>query len=102
MTKQGFLKKMASLADDGGWGTQNFFDPNDDGGCPCFCGSIKIDGKMLYVNGKCWRVSDNDQDLYVWGEFTKKELREYAESIKKALDAQEWYNPYTIIYEESK
>lgn len=80
------------------WGMQSYWDKDNDGGCPCFSGVKTENGKTIGVMGRCWRVSNNDQDLYVWGDHPK--LKQIAKSVKRALDAQEWYNPYTIIYED--
>jgi hypothetical protein len=98
MTKAEFLQEMRKLADDGGWGTQSFFEADFEGSCPCFFGGAEVDGKTLNVVGRCWRVSDNIQDLHVWGDFTKKDLQEMAKAVKRSLDKQKWYNKYTIIY----
>jgi hypothetical protein len=79
-----------------------FWDKDFDGGCPCFGGKHTESGKTVSVHGRCWRVSDNInrgyQDLYVWG--SHPDLKEIAEETQRALDETEWYNPYTIIYEE--
>lgn len=70
-----------------------------DGGCPCATVKLKVDGHDFCFRSRCWRVSHNVQDLYVWGDHPK--LKKLAEAVKKNLDAQEWYNPYTIIYQEN-
>lgn len=80
------------------WGMQAFWEKDYEGSCPCFHGSRKENGKTVNVAGRCWRVSDNAQDLYAWGDHPK--LKTIAKTVKRALDAQEWYNHYTIIYEE--
>jgi hypothetical protein len=67
-----------------------------DGGCPCSKWKGIIDGKEFGFKTRCWRVSDNLQDLYIWGDHP--EIQELAKALKKQLDNQEWYNPYTIIY----
>ncbi len=77
---------------------QSFFEKDSDGGCPCFSGRKTIDGKKLHVWGRCWRVSENVQDLNIWSDLPTKDRNKIAHIIKKLLDEQEWYNPYTIIY----
>lgn len=67
-----------------------------DGSCPCGGASIKLPAGTVNFHARCWRVSENAQDLYVWGNHPKIEY--WAEKIKENLDKQEWYNPYTIIY----
>jgi hypothetical protein len=74
---------------------QVFFEKDWVGSCPCFYGFKTLEGKKLYVRGLCWRVSKNAQDLYVWGEVDN--LKDIGEAIKKRLDRQKWYNPYTLI-----
>lgn len=95
----GLLDKVKAIED---WGMQSFWDRKNDGGCPCFMGKRTEQGKTVHVMGRCWRVSDNInrnyQDLYVWGDHPQ--LKQIAKETKRALDAQEWYNPYTIIYED--
>lgn len=75
-----------------------FWDKDFEGGCPCFGGKRTENGKTINVHGRCWRVSKNLQDLYVWGNHPQLEL--IAQETKRALDETEWYNPCTIIYEE--
>lgn len=75
-----------------------FWDKDSDGACPCFGGKRMEDGKTVNVRGRCWRVSDNDQDLYVWGDHL--DLKAIAKETKRALDETGWHNPYTIIYEK--
>lgn len=77
-----------------------FWDKDNDGGCPCFEGKRTENGKTVHVWGCCWRVSENAQDLHVWGDHP--DLKKIARATKKALDATEWYNPYTIIYGDPK
>lgn len=81
------------------YGMQSFWD-DDSGGCPCFLGSKSEDGHTVNVMGRCWRVSDSEgfQDLYVWGDHP--DLKTIGESVKRALDAQDWYQPYLIIWEK--
>lgn len=77
---------------------QGLFDRKFDGSCPCFWGSKLIDGHRLYVHGTCWRVAKvGNQDLYVWGNFVKNDIRRVGEAIKRKLDRQEWYHEYTLI-----
>lgn len=71
-----------------------------EGACPCAEFKLTDDKGTVHAQSRCWRVSDNDQDLYVWGEHPEKE--KIAKALKKSLDATEWYNPYTIIMEEFK
>lgn len=71
---------------------------DDDGSCPCADFSFKDDRGTVKAHSRCWRVSDNSQDLYVWGEHPN--IKEIAQALKEALDKTEWYNPYTIIMEE--
>jgi hypothetical protein len=89
------LKQIKSFKD--GWGIQKLFDPDFEGSCPCFCGKVKVDGKTLRVWGRCWRVSKNDQDLHIGGTLSKEDLLVIGTAIKKALDKQNWHNPYTLI-----
>ena len=91
MKKENLLKKLKELEDAGGNGVQEIFDKGNSGSCPCFDGRFIVDGKKCEVWGRCWRVSNNIQDLHI---LAPKEIRE---AIKRCLDAQEWYNPYTII-----
>ena len=72
------------------------------GSCPCFDVRYVIDGQLLSIWGRCWRVSEDDeeQDLYVWGDFPTVDLGRVAEALKAKLDAQEWYSPYRIILHE--
>ena len=69
------------------------------GSCPCACGSIDVDGFPVSVWCRCWRVSENDQDLHIYTEHPKKNRIAYL--LKKNLDAQEWYNPYTVIWDKT-
>lgn len=71
-----------------------------DGGCPCADFKLKDDKGTVQAHSRCWRVSDDVQDLYVWGDHPK--LLSIAEVLKKSLDKTEWYNPYTIKLEEFK
>lgn len=77
---------------------QSLFEKSWEGTCPCFWGSRLVSGHRLYIHGRCWRVSVvGNQDLHVWGIFAKNDLRRVGEALKRKLDAQKWYNPYTII-----
>ena len=71
-----------------------------EGCCPCADFELKDADGVVYAHSRCWRGSDNAQDLYIWGDHKKIKL--IAKALKKALDDTEWYNPYTIIYEEFK
>lgn len=70
------------------------------GACPCAYFRFKDKNGIVYAHSRCWRVSDNDQDLYVWGEHP--DISKIARALKKSLDRTEWYGQYTIIYEEFK
>jgi len=94
MKKKEFINKLKQVSI---YGVQKFFEPDNDGSCPCFQGKVKLDEGTLQVWGRCWRVSKNAQDLHVWGTLPKKDNKEIAEIIKKKLDKQKWYNPYTIM-----
>ena len=92
------LDKVTALD---GWGVQNLFDPEGDGGCPCFSGKLTDNKKTVNAYGRCWRVSDSMesgfQDLYIWGDHPQ--LKTIGKAIKKQLDAQKWHNPYKLIFE---
>lgn len=79
------------------WRVQSFFDLDDDGSCPCFEADIKIDGEKVKIWGRCWRVSKNAQDLIITTTLPTEKAQLIGEAIKKKLDKQEWYNPYTVI-----
>ena len=91
-----FIKKLKEIED---YGMQKFWDDTYDGACPCFSGEKTIDGKKVKVWGRCWRVSDNRQDLIMYAE-DRKLLKVIAKEVKRALDAQKWYNPYTLIVKD--
>jgi hypothetical protein len=91
MKKELLLKKLQTIENVGGFGVQALLDKEADGGCPCFSAKMKVDGEPFEVWGRCWRVSENVQDLNYYGS------KEVAEAIKRCLDAQQWYNPYTLI-----
>ena len=97
MKLETLLSELEAIED---WGVQEYWDRCFDGSCPCFSGQKVVEGKKIGFTGRCWRVSKNDQDLYVWGEWDKKTLRKVAKEVKRALDNQKWYNPYSIIYKE--
>lgn len=69
-----------------------------EGSCPCARFVLKDDEGTVYAHSRCWRVSDSDQDLYIWGKHPK--IKSIAKALKKALDETKWYNPYTIKMEE--
>ena len=98
MKVQTLVSKINSFED--GWGIQKFWEKDFEGACPCFSASKRVENTTVNVWGRCWRVSDNTQDLYVWGTLAKKDLIKIANALKKALDKQKWYNPYTIIYKD--
>lgn len=69
-----------------------------EGSCPCADFTLKDELGTVYARSRCWRVSNNTQDLYIWGEHPQ--IKEIAEALKHSLDETKWYNPYTIIYEK--
>lgn len=69
-----------------------------EGFCPCADFIFTDDKGTVNAHSRCWRASNNDQDLYVWG--NHPQLKTIAKALKKELDRTKWYNPYTIIYEE--
>lgn len=77
---------------------QKIGDKDFDCGCPCGGGEVLIDGKKFGFSARCWRTSENAQDLYIWGGHPAE--KELARAVKRNLDKQEWYNPYTIIYKK--
>lgn len=91
MTKDILLQKLKKIEEEGGYGVQKLFEDDYDGACPCFSGEFILDDEHCEVWGRCWRVSDNSQDLHVMMP------KEVAKAIKRCLDAQKWYNKYTII-----
>ena len=91
MKIEALLRKIAKIEENGGWGIQQLFEKDYEGGCPCFGGKFIVDGKVNEVWGRCWRVSDNVQDLNFYGDI------KIGKAIKKCLDKQEWYNKYTLI-----
>lgn len=68
------------------------------GACPCAYFKFTDDNGTVYAHSCCWRVSENGQDLYVWGEH--KNIKSIAKALKKALDDTKWYQPYTIIFKD--
>ena len=93
------LEQLDAIED---YGMQAFWD-DEAGGCPCFQGTKTENGYTVGVRGRCWRVSDGCRDhkpwrqnLYVWGGHPN--LVAIGESVKRALDAEEWYNPYQLIF----
>lgn len=71
-----------------------------DGSCPCADFELSDPKGTVYAHSRCWRISKNDQDLYVWG--NHPELKKIAKLLKAKLDDTEWYNPYTLIFEEAQ
>lgn len=90
MSKEEFIKKIKD-------NSPQSLDGNYEGSCPCSWISVKIGRYKFDYTTRCWRISDNPQDLIISSKHPDK--IELAEAIKKELDKQEWYNPYTIIYE---
>lgn len=68
--------------------------------CPCSWWEGEVDGYKLGIATRCWRVSETNefQDLHIWGDLPY--IKEIAEMLKYALDKQEWYNQYRIIFKE--
>jgi len=97
MKLETLLKKLQTM---NYWDMQKFWDKDWDDSCPCFEGTKIVDGKKVYVRGECWRVSHNPQDLHICGELDKDALLKIAKAVKKALDKQKWYKPYTIVCDE--
>ena len=71
-----------------------------EGICPCADFKFTDDKGTVYAHSRCWRVSDNGQDLYVWGKHPR--LKAIAKALKKQLDDTKWYSHYTIIYGDFK
>lgn len=97
MTVDNFIAKLKNIES---YDMFNFWDKYFDSSCPCFEGVKTVDNRKVYVKGRCWRVSSNDQDLYIWGDLPKENLEAIAKEIKRALDETEWYNPYTVIFKD--
>ena len=91
MKKEILLKNLKQIETDGGFGLQAFFESDYEGNCPCFSGKFEVDDKECEVWGKCWRVSENAQDLHILAP------SDVAKAIKRCLDKQKWYNKYTLI-----
>jgi len=81
-----------------GYGVQEYFEPENEGGCPCFEGKVKLKEGTLHVWGRCWRVSENQQDLHVWGTLKRPQLEKVGKVVKRLLDKQKWYSSYKLIY----
>ena len=71
-----------------------------EGICPCADFKFTDDKGTVYAHSRCWRVSDNGQDLYVWGKHPR--LKAIAKALKKQLDDTKWHSHYTIIYGDFK
>lgn len=97
MNIQDLVKDLETIED---YGMQQYWEDDYDGSCPCFSGTKKLDEGIVGVWGRCWRVSDNSQDLHIWGTIPEKDIKKIARLVKRSLDAQKWYNKYTIIYDE--
>jgi len=80
-----------------GWGVQRYFEEDNDGGCPCFQGKVKLDEGTLKVWGKCWRVASHKQDLIISGTLPKKLKVKVGNVIRILLNKQKWYLRYTLI-----
>ena len=91
MTIQTFIYKIKQMD------YPQSLDKDYDGACPCFSVTKTIEGKRVHILGRCWRVSENMQDLYVWGNLPERDLRRVGRELKKQLDKQEWYNKYTVM-----
>lgn len=96
MKIQTFIKKLQKIED---YGMQKFWDKHFEGLCPCFRGENTVEGKTIGFWGRCWRVSENEQDLHVFGDMDMKNKKLIAKEVKRALDNQEWYNTYTLIFD---
>ncbi len=95
--KQLFLDRLQSLDD---YEVQRFFDDRYEGDCLCFSGVKTVAGESLGVLGRCWRVSENQLDLYIGGTLDRETLEQVATIIKRKLEEQLGYGSYTIIYED--
>lgn len=93
-----FLKDLKGLEKDF-YNLQKYFELDHEASCPCFSSKLLIDDKLFKVHGSCWRVSNEGQELRIYSELPQKTTILLANKIKKILDKQKWYNPYTIIYE---
>jgi len=80
---------------------QSFWDKAYEGACPCFSGQKTVEGKTIGFWGRCWRVSEYQQDLHVFGTMTIGDKKIIAKEVKRALDAQEWYSDYTLIFDKT-
>jgi hypothetical protein len=83
-------------------GMQPYWQDNWDCSCPCFFGRKNIGKEHINVVGLCWRVSESTdaQDLYIWGTVSQNILEIVGNEVKRALDAQKWYSPYKLIFED--
>jgi len=104
MKKKEFITDIKKLIkDNDGYGLQKYFEQDNDGACPCFEGKKEIDGIKIRVWGRCWRVSEiGKQDLHIYSKAPKEFLEEIGKWVKKALDKQKWYSPYTLIIHKLK
>ena len=92
MKEERLLEKIDKIKKDGGWGIQKLFSKDYGGSCPCFSAKFKVNGEKCEIWGRCWRVSENTQDLHV---MMPKNI---AHKVKECLDAQHWYSEYTLIF----
>jgi len=90
------IKNLKATCPDG-WGVQRYFEKDYEGDCPCFLGKVKLDEGTLKVNGRCWRVAKNDQDLIISGTLPKKLKVKIGNVIRILLNKQKWYSRYTLI-----
>ena len=78
-------------------------DEDYSGSCPCFSVNLILEEGDIFLVGRCWRIStgpQGQQDLHVWGDdLSQAALTTIAVALKRKLDAQEWYGPYTISLE---
>jgi hypothetical protein len=95
MTKKELIDKIDKLIQThDGYGVQDLLSSDYDGACPCFWSDIELDDAKFKCHGRCWRVSENGQDLHYSGD------KEIAEKVKEALDYQKWYQNYTLIKDD--
>jgi hypothetical protein len=87
---------------------QKIWEKDWDGGCPCSAGEIMIGDHPYHIETNCWRVCEYDevQDVRIYrtdkklDELNHEELQEIGEfgwALVKALNKQEWYNPYRFL-----
>lgn len=69
-----------------------------EGSCPCAYFELEDAEGKVFARSRCWRVSDNAQDLYVWGDHP--DIKSVARLLKQKLDNTKWYSPYTVIFDK--